>query len=80
MKESLYFEGSETFYADVESENAEDEILANASWVSQRQGQAYPLNSNSLKRFYIDNTSPQQPTSPIGCFYFIGVFILQEFK
>ena len=36
MKESLYFEGSETFYADVESENFEDEILANAPWISQR--------------------------------------------
>lgn len=36
MKESLYFEGSETFYADVESENPEDEILANAVWISQR--------------------------------------------
>ncbi len=36
MRESLYFEGSETFYADVESENVEDEVLANAAWVSQR--------------------------------------------
>lgn len=36
MKESLYFEGSETFYADVESENYEDEILAGAPWISQR--------------------------------------------
>lgn len=36
MKESLYFEGSETFYADVESEDFENEVLANAPWISQR--------------------------------------------
>jgi hypothetical protein len=35
MGESYYFEGSETFYADVESENYED-IIVNAAWVSQR--------------------------------------------
>jgi hypothetical protein len=36
MSENCYFEGSETFYADVESENYEDDIIKNAVWVSQR--------------------------------------------
>jgi hypothetical protein len=36
MSENCYFEGSETFYADVESEILEDDIIKNAAWVSQR--------------------------------------------
>ena len=36
MEENIYFEGSETFFADLESvDNAEENIL-NAIWVSQR--------------------------------------------
>ena len=37
MKENnYYFEGSETFFADIEFGENADENLANAVWVSQR--------------------------------------------
>lgn len=37
MKENnYYFEGSETFFADMESGEDENENLVNAVWVSQR--------------------------------------------
>jgi hypothetical protein len=36
MNENLYFEGSETFFADLESWDAADENIVNAIWVSQR--------------------------------------------
>lgn len=36
MSENCYFEGSETFYADVESELCEDDVIGSAAWVSQR--------------------------------------------
>lgn len=36
MENNCYFEGSETFFADIESVENADENLANAVWVSQR--------------------------------------------
>ena len=36
MQDNYYFEGSETFYADIENENGADENILNAAWVSQR--------------------------------------------
>lgn len=33
---NYYFEGSETFFADLESENVADNSIMNAIWVSQR--------------------------------------------
>jgi len=36
MENNIYFEGSETFFADMESgEHLDDDVL-NAAWVSQR--------------------------------------------
>jgi hypothetical protein len=35
MEENFYFEGSETYYADMECGNYEEDILSSA-WVSQR--------------------------------------------
>jgi len=36
MNENLYFEGSETFFADLECSNNEIDNIENAVWVSQR--------------------------------------------
>ncbi len=37
MEETYYFEGSETFFADVEFQNdAADDGIINAVWISQR--------------------------------------------
>ena len=36
MENNYYFEGSETFFADIESEENTDENILNAVWVSQR--------------------------------------------
>ena len=36
MTENIYFEGSETFYADIEFESRIDDDLSYAPWVSQR--------------------------------------------
>lgn len=36
MGNNCYFEGSETYYADIESENIEDEIVLHAFWISGR--------------------------------------------
>lgn len=36
MMENIYFEGSETFYADVEFDSSIDEDVCYAAWVSQR--------------------------------------------
>jgi hypothetical protein len=36
MENNLFFEGSETFFADVESDVNADENILNAVWVSQR--------------------------------------------
>lgn len=36
MAENCYFEGSETFYANVEFESSEEDDIMDASWISQR--------------------------------------------
>lgn len=36
MSDNLYFEGSETFFADMEWESGSVENIENAVWVSQR--------------------------------------------
>jgi len=36
MQHDCYFEGSETYYADLESDSFIEEFILNASWVSQR--------------------------------------------
>ncbi len=36
MQENCYFEGSETFYADLGFECFPEEFIPDASWVSQR--------------------------------------------
>ena len=36
MNENLYFEGSETYFADLECEDSITENIENAVWVSQR--------------------------------------------
>lgn len=36
MTENIYFEGSETFYADVEFDSRIEDDVLHASWVSER--------------------------------------------
>ncbi len=36
MEFGYYFEGSETYYADLETDGFMEELMLNASWISQR--------------------------------------------
>lgn len=36
MEQNCYFEGSETYYAELETDDFAEEFMLSASWVSQR--------------------------------------------